>query len=452
MARPPLLIVVLAAGMGVRMRSARPKVLHAIAGRSMLGHVLEGAKAAGAARIALVVAPGAEAVRDEALKYVPEIEVFEQAAQLGTAHAVLAAAPALQRHRGDVLVLFADTPLIETATLGRLAGALDTGAHIAVMAFEPDDASGYGRVLVDAEGRVDAVREHKDATAAERATRLCNAGAMAFRVPSLADLLGRIRNDNASGEYYLTDVVVTAKGEGLVAVPVVCSAEEAMGINTREQLAAAEAVYQQRARRKAMREGATLVAPETVWLSFDTRIGRDVTIEPNVFIGPGVVIEDGAEILANSHIVGAHIAKGARVGPFARLRPGADVGCDVHVGNFVEVKNATLERGAKANHLAYIGDGRVGEEANIGAGTIFCNYDGFSKHFTDVGKGAFIGSNSSLVAPVKIGDGAYVGSGSVITEAVEADALAIERSAQVSRPGWAAKFRALMQNRMKSKG
>jgi bifunctional UDP-N-acetylglucosamine pyrophosphorylase / glucosamine-1-phosphate N-acetyltransferase len=447
MSKPPLLIVVLAAGMGVRMCSRRSKVLHGFAGRSLLGHVLAGAQALGAARIAVVVAPARDDVRAEALAHAPDVALFEQATQAGTANAVLAAAPALQGHRGDVLVLFADTPLIETATLAGLLTALEQGANIAVLGFEPDDPTGYGRLLLDTGGRVRAIREHKEASAAERTTRLCNAGAMAFRVPSLVDLLGRIGNDNASGEYYLTDAVDLANSDDLIAVPVVCTPQEAIGINTRAQLAMAEALFQTRARAKAMREGVTMVAPETVWFSYDTQIGCDVTIEPNVYFGPGVVIKEGAQILANSHIVGACIAEGARIGPFARLRPGADIGADVHVGNFVEVKNASLEAGAKANHLAYIGDARVGAGANIGAGTIFSNYDGFNKNFTDVGKGAFIGSNAALVAPLKIGDGAYIGSGSVITRNVEADALALERAPQELRPGWAAKFRALMQNR-----
>jgi bifunctional UDP-N-acetylglucosamine pyrophosphorylase/glucosamine-1-phosphate N-acetyltransferase len=273
---------------------------------------------------------------------------------------------------------------------------------------------------------------------------------MAYRVAKLVELLSRIGTSNAKGEYYLTDVVAIAAAEGSITLPASCAPEEALGVNSREQLAAAEAVFQNRARSKVMEEGATLVAPETVWLSFDTVIGRDVTIEPNVFFGPGVVVEDGAHIMANCHLVGARIGKGARIGPFARFRPGADIGEKARIGNFVEVKNAKFEKGAKANHLAYIGDGRVGEGANIGAGTIFCNYDGFNKHFTDVGKGVFVGSNSSLVAPVKIGDGAYIGSGSVITRNVEPDALALERSAQEQRPGWAAKFRALMGRRKKS--
>lgn len=450
MTEHPLLIVVLAAGKGVRMRSSLAKVLHAVAGRSMLAHVLATARTAGAEKLALVVAPGMAAVRAEAAKVAPGIDIFEQETQAGTAHAVLAAAPALERHRGDVIVLFADTPVIEAATLRRLIEALEAGAQIAALGFETQDATGYGRLILDAEGRVVAIREDRDATEAERRIGLCNAGAMAFRVPDLARLLGRIGNHNANNEYYLTDVVALAAADGLVARPVACAAEEALGVNSREQLAAAEAVFQDRARRRAMQQGATLVAPETVWLAFDTVIGRDVIIEPNVFFGPGVVVEDGAHIMANCHLVGARIGKGARVGPFARFRPGADIGETAHVGNFVEVKNAKLEAGAKANHLSYIGDGRVGEGANIGAGTIFCNYDGFNKHFTDVGKGAFVGSNSSLVAPVKIGDGAYIGSGSVISRDVAPDALALERATQEERPGWAAKFRAMMGRRKKS--
>ena len=451
MTEEPLLIVVLAAGKGVRMQSALPKVLHPIGGRSMLAHVLATAREAGAARLALVVAPGAEAVRAEAAKAAPGIAIFEQAQQAGTADAVLAARPALESHRGDVLVLFADTPLLQASTAARLIGALKAGANLAVLGFEAADPTGYGRLIVDGRGRVTAIREHRDASEEERRITLCNAGAMAFRVQNLAGLLSRIGNGNAKGEYYLTDAVAMATADGLVAMPVTGPAEEALGVNSRAQLAEAEAVFQRRARLRAMEGGATLIAPETVWFSFDTVVGRDVTIEPNVFFGPGVVIEDGAQILANCHMVQARVRAGARVGPFARFRPGADIGTGAHVGNFVEVKNATLEPGAKANHLAYIGDGRVGEGANIGAGTIFCNYDGFNKHFTDVGKGVFVGSNASLVAPLKIGDGAYIGSGSVITKNVEANALALERAPQEERPGWAAKFRALMRNRKKAK-
>jgi bifunctional UDP-N-acetylglucosamine pyrophosphorylase/glucosamine-1-phosphate N-acetyltransferase len=450
MADSPLLVVVLAAGKGVRMRSELPKVLHQLGGRSMLAHVLATASSLGAQRLAVVVGPGMEAVRTEAVGAVQGIEVFEQTNQLGTAHAVLAARAALERHTGAVLVVFADTPLVEGATLRRMIDALDGGAHIAVLGFEPEDPSGYGRVIIDAQGRVAAIREEKDALEAERRIRLCNAGAMAFGVPNLVALLARIGNANASREYYLTEAPAIASADGLIAVPITCSADEAMGVDSRAKLAAAEAVFQRQARAHAMQGGATLLAPETVRFSYDTTLGCDVVIEPNVFFGPGVAVEDGAHILANCHIVGTRIRKGARVGPFARLRPGTDIGADAHIGNFVEVKNARIEAGAKANHLAYLGDGRVGEGANIGAGTIFCNYDGFDKHVTDVGKGAFVGSNSSLVAPVKIGDGAYVGSGSVITRDVEPDALAVERSAQDVRPGWAAKFRRLKRSRRKS--
>jgi bifunctional UDP-N-acetylglucosamine pyrophosphorylase / glucosamine-1-phosphate N-acetyltransferase len=451
MTSPPLLIVILAAGMGVRMRSQRAKVLHRLAGRSLLGHALAKAEAAGASAIAVVVPPASPQVRAEVLAHAPAAAVFEQPTQAGTADAVLAAREALARHAGDVLVLFADTPLLEVATLERLIAALGQGANVAVLGFEPDDPTGYGRLIRDARGRVLAIREHKDASAPERSQRLCNAGAMAFRVPSLLDLLGRIGNDNANREYYLTDAVALANAQGLCVLPVVCVPQEAIGINTRAQLAEAEAIFQRRAREGAMRAGVSMTAPDTVWFSYDTKIAPDVTIEPNVFFGPGVEIAEGAEILANSHIVGARIGAGARVGPFARLRPGADVGQAVHIGNFVEVKNARLEAGAKANHLAYIGDGRVGAGANVGAGAIFCNFDGYSKNFTDVGAGAFIGSNAALIAPVKIGERAYVASGSVVSRDVEPDALAITRSAQEVRPGWAAKFRALMQNRRKSR-
>jgi bifunctional UDP-N-acetylglucosamine pyrophosphorylase/glucosamine-1-phosphate N-acetyltransferase len=433
------------------MRSELPKVLHPIGGRSMLAHTLAGAAELGAKAIAVVLGPGMGAVRAEARRAAPTCELYEQTEQLGTAHAVLAARPALERHAGRVLVVFADSPLIEIETLRRMVALDDIsgngGTHIHVLGFEPEVPSGYGRLILDAEGRVAAIREDKDATEAERRIRLCNAGAMAFRVPDLVALLSRIGNANAKGEYYLTDAVALAAADGLIAAPVRCTAEEAHGVNSRIQLAAAEAVFQSRARAHAMEGGATLLAPETVWLSYDTAIGRDVLIEPNVFLGPGVTVEDGAHIMANCHITGARIRAGAQVGPFARLRPGADIGAAAHIGNFVEVKNARLETGAKANHLAYIGDGRVGEGANIGAGTIFCNYDGFAKHFTDVGNGAFVGSNSSLVAPVKIGDGAYIGSGSVITRDVEADGLALERSTQEVRPGWAAKFRRLRQRK-----
>jgi bifunctional UDP-N-acetylglucosamine pyrophosphorylase/glucosamine-1-phosphate N-acetyltransferase len=441
----PLLTIVLAAGKGTRMRSAQPKVLHRIAGLSILGHVLGAAEAAGSSEIVVVIGTDMDAVRAEVSARVPRAKVFVQHEQLGTAHAVLAARDALKRHRGDVLVLVSDVPLLTPGSVARLRSALEAGNHVAVLGFKAADPDGYGRLVTDAGGALLAIREHEDASERERAISLCNSGVLAFRHPDLVSLLDRIGGANAQGERYLTDAVAMARNDGLRVIAVACPEEEGVGINSRDQLAAAERIYQDRARLRAMQEGATLIAPETVWFSHDTKLGRDVTIEPNVFFGPGVVVEDGVVIHANCHFVGARIRKGAEVGPFARFRPGADIGPGVHIGNFVEVKNSTLEEGAKANHLAYIGDGRVGPKTNIGAGTILCNYDGFRKHRTDIGAGAFIGSNTSLVAPVKVGDGAYIGSGSVITKDVPADALALERTEQHVRPGWAAKFRALMK-------
>jgi bifunctional UDP-N-acetylglucosamine pyrophosphorylase/glucosamine-1-phosphate N-acetyltransferase len=447
MKEQPLLIVVLAAGKGTRMKSSLPKVLHAVAGRSMLGHVMALAAESHAGAIAAVIGEDMEAVRAEVVQRNPRAAVFIQDPQLGTAHAVLAARSAIEAHRGDVIVLYADTPLIEVQTIARLRSLLDQGAQIGVLGFRAADPSGYGRLVTSASGELIAIREEKDASAEERRIDLCNSGVMAFRVPDLAALLSEIGSNNAKGEYYLTDAIEKGRHKGFKAAVAECPEEEVLGVNARDQLAVAEAIWQKRARARVMADGATLVAPETVWLSFDTEIGRDVTIEPNVFFGPGVKVEDGVEIKANCHIEGATIGNGARIGPFARLRAGADLGTDVHIGNFVEVKNTKVEAGAKANHLSYLGDGSVGAKANIGAGTIFCNYDGFFKHKTEIGAGAFIGSNSALVAPVKIGDGAYVGSGSVITRDVGKDALALERSGQEERPEWAAKFRALMAKR-----
>ena len=316
-----------------------------------------------------------------------------------------------------------------------------------MLGFRAKDPTGYGRLLTSGNGELTAIREDKDASDAERKIDLCNSGVMAFRVPRLADLLGRIGNANAKGEFYLTDAVEIARADGLKAAVVECAEDEVLGVNARDQLAEAEAIWQQRARKALMVSGVTMIAPDTVWLSFDTKIANDVKIEPNVFFGPGVTVESGAEIKANCHFEGATIGANARIGPFARLRPGAKLGEDVHVGNFVEVKNVAMADGSKANHLAYLGDGTVGAKANIGAGTIFCNYDGFNKSKTEIGEGAFVGSNSSLVAPVKIGAGAYVGSGSVITKNVSDGALALERSDQKEHPGWAEKFRTMMARR-----
>lgn len=452
MSATDLLVVILAAGKGTRMRSALPKVLHKIAGRSMIEHVLGVAASVPGARIAVVIGPDMEDVRATVERASPGVEVFVQEAQLGTGDAVKSALPAIASHKGDVIVLYGDTPLTPPATVQHVRDALDGGADAVVLGFEPDDPTGYGRLLTDGDGLLIAIREHKDASDEELKVRLCNSGVLGFRVPDLAGVLSRIGAHNAKGEYYLTDTIEIIRADGGKAAVVTCRPEDVLGINSRDQLADAEAIWQRRRRRQAMLDGATLIAPETVWFSYDTVMGRDVLIEPNVFFGPGVVVEDGAHILANCHFEKARIGRGARVGPFARLRPGADLGESVHIGNFVEVKNARLGEGAKANHLSYVGDGVVGPKANIGAGTIFCNYDGFFKHQTVIGAGAFIGSNTSLVAPVRVGDGAYIGSGSVISKDVSDNALALERGTQEERPGWAEKFRIMMRKRKAQHG
>jgi len=433
------------------MKSAVPKVLHRVGGLSLLGHVLRTVGAVGDGRMAVVIAPQMDEVRAEVAKQMASAEVFIQEQQLGTANAVLAVRSAIAGHEGDVLIAFADTPLIRPETLKRLLACLDDETPVAVLGFEAADPTGYGRLLRDNDGNVIAIREHKDATEAERAVTFCCSGVMAFRGPPMLELLDAIGTNNAQGEYYLTDAVAIARSRGYRVAAISCPEEEVLGVNSRNQLAEAEAVFQRRFRERVMAEGATLIAPETVWFSYDTVIGRDVVIEPNVFFGPGATVEDDVVIHANCHIEGACLRRGAEVGPFARFRPGADIGPRSKIGNFVEVKNVVVEEGAKANHLSYLGDGRVGAGANIGAGTIFCNYDGFFKHKTEIGAGAFIGSNTSLVAPVSVGAGAYIGSGSVITKNVPADALALERSEQTVRDGWAAKFRALMQRRKAEK-
>jgi bifunctional UDP-N-acetylglucosamine pyrophosphorylase/glucosamine-1-phosphate N-acetyltransferase len=439
--------VVLAAGEGTRMRSALPKVLHAIGGQPLIAHVLAAVRDAGDA-VAVVVAPHHDAVAAEVRKRLPAAQIFIQDRQRGTAHAVLAARAALAG-AGDVLVVFGDTPLLQRGTLLRLRQAVSGGAAVAVLGFRPADPTGYGRLIVEND-RLIAIREDKDASPAEKTITLCNAGAMALAGAHALALLDRIDDRNAKGEFYLTDAVALAGKTGLRAVALETGEDEVRGINTRAQLAEAEAVLQRRLRQKWLEAGVTMVAPETVYLSADTKLAPDVVIEPHVVFGGGVVVEEGATIRSFSHLEGVHVGKSARVGPFARLRPGAKLGQGVHIGNFVEVKESTIEAGAKANHLAYIGDARVGEGANIGAGTITCNYDGFVKHRTDIGKNAFIGTNSSLVAPVTIGDGAYIGSGSVITENVPADALALGRARQVVKEGWAARLRKSLMRPLKA--
>lgn len=440
MSRKTCLAIVLAAGEGTRMRSALPKVLHELAGRSLLAHVLDTVKAAGANEIAVVASSADGPVASEAKRVAANAQVFEQVERRGTAHAVLAAKPAIARTHGDVLVIFGDTPLVRATTLTKLRAAIDEGAAVAVLGFRPASPTGYGRLIVE-RGELTAIREEIDASSNERRIGLCNGGLMALAGNNALAILERIGNANHKGEYYLSDAVAIARDMGLKAVAVEAEEDDVRGINTKAQLADTEAALQKRLRAAAMEAGVTLVAPDTVFLSADTKFGADVVVEPYVVFGPGVVIEDGALIRSFSHLEGAHVGKGARVGPYARLRPGADLGSDVHVGNFVEVKAAQIEAGAKANHLSYIGDARVGEGANVGAGTITCNYDGIAKHRTDIGKGAFIGSNSALVAPVKIGDGAYVGSGSVVTKDVPADALAVARGAQTVKEGWAKRLR-----------
>ncbi len=435
------LTIVLAAGEGVRMRSRRPKALHEIAGRPMLAHVLAAVRAAGAGDVAVVIGPGQDDVAAEVVKVIQDASVFIQSERRGTAHAVLAARDAIARGYDQILVTYADIPLLRGVTLSAMRGALAEGTELVALGFAAADATGYGR-LIEIAGRLVAIREHKDATPDEKAARLCNAGPIAFGGAEALSMLEAVKPENAQNEYYLTDLVEIAAARGLVARALEVDEAEVMGVNDRVQLAAAEATMQTRLRRRAMSEGATLVAPETVFLSWDTKIGRDVLIEPHVVVGPGVVIEDGAVIHAFTHLEGARVAGGAAVGPYARLRPGADIAEKAKIGNFVEVKKSSIEAGAKVNHLSYIGDARVGANANIGAGTITCNYDGFGKHRTDIGAGAFVGSNSALVAPVRIGDGAYIGSGSVITKDVEPNALAVARARQEARAGWAKAFRA----------
>ena len=443
------LTIALAAGEGTRMKSSLPKVLHRVAGQPMLAHVLTACAGAGADALAVVVGPGRDDVAKAARSVAPQIDVYVQTERLGTAHATLAAREAIARGYDDLLIVFGDTPLLTPATLAALRGSLADGAAVAAMGFTAADPTGYGRFIIKGDELI-AIREQKDATAAELSARTCNAGIMAIDGRKALALIEAIGNDNAQREYYLTDIVETARARGLRCVAVMASEEEAMGVNDRVQLAAAEAVMQRRLREAAMRAGATMIAPETVFMSFDTKIGRDVVIEPGVFFGPGCTIGDGAVIHAYSHLEGATVGSGANVGPFARLRPGADLRRDAKVGNFVEVKAALIGEGAKVSHLSYIGDASVGAGANIGAGTITCNYDGFSKFRTSIGEGAFIGSNSSLVAPVTIGPGAYVGSGSVVTRDVAPDALALARGQQVEKPGWASAFRAKQKPKAKA--
>ena len=440
----PTAAIILAAGMGTRMKSDLHKVLHPIAGRPMLLHLIDNVQTLDASRI--VVVAGARREQVEAAVTPLGVEVAIQAEQLGTGHAVQQAETALNGFEGDVLILYGDVPLVSTATMARMIERLhgEGDPSVVVLGFRPADAAAYGRVIADKDGRIAKIVEYKDASADERAVTLCNSGLMAVRSADLFRLLAQVTNDNAAGEYYLTDLAELAVKDGRGAVVVETAADEVAGVNSRAELAAVDASWQAKRRVQAMAEGATLVDPATVWFSFDTKVGRDVLIEPNVFFGPGVAVADGATIRGFSHIEGATIGSGAEVGPYARLRPGAVLGEKSKVGNFVEVKKAVLGKGAKANHLTYLGDAEIGAGANIGAGTITCNYDGFFKYKTVIGEGAFVGSNSALVAPVTIGAGAIVGAGSTVTKDVEPDALRLVRPDQQSKPGWAKRFREMM--------
>lgn len=430
------------------MRSDMPKVLHPLAGRPMIVHVMATLHSLAPARQIVVIGTQSDAVA----RTVKPAQIAVQDPPLGTGHALLCARDALTDATGTVIVLFGDSPLVTPDTLHRLVAAREAGAAVAVLGFTPDDPGQYGRLVCDTSGALMRIVEFKDADERERQIGLCNGGVMALDAAVLPGLLAKLDNNNAQGEYYLTDVVRHARAAGLACAVVEGRADEVLGVNSRAELAQAEAVLQDRLRERAMAEGATLLDPKTVYLSHDTKLGRDVVIAQNVVFGPGVVVGDRVTVKPFCHLEGARIENDAVVGPFARLRPGAFVGDHAHVGNFVELKNTRLEAGAKANHLTYLGDAVIGSGANIGAGTITCNYDGFEKFTTTIGAGAFIGSNSALVAPVTIGPGAYVGSGSVVTEDVAADALAIARGRQVARAGWAAAFRRRKQDAKTKKG
>ncbi|MGH6873446.1 MAG: bifunctional UDP-N-acetylglucosamine diphosphorylase/glucosamine-1-phosphate N-acetyltransferase GlmU [Aestuariivirgaceae bacterium] len=448
----PFAAIVLAAGLGRRMRSSLPKVMHRAAGRTLIGHVLTTLSAVGPSPAIVVIGPGEDAVAEETRRFMPDALTVIQSERKGTGHAAMVATPLLQAFNGRVLILFGDCPNVSPHALRGLLDLVISKTPMAVLGFKAADPYGYGRFIQDKKGNLIDIREELDASRSERKIDLCNSGIMAIDANLLRKLIASLDNRNAKGEYYLSDLVSLARREKARIAHAVCPEAEVAGVNTRAQLAEIEMAMQKALRSRAMEEGATLTAPETVFLSADTKLGRDIIIEPNVVIGPGVEIADNVTIRSFCHLEGASISRGAIVGPFARLRPGARIGEHAHIGNFVEIKNAAVESGAKVNHLSYVGDARVGEKANIGAGTITCNYDGIAKYFTDIGAGAFIGSNSALVAPVKIGDGAYVGSGSVIDRDVEQDSLALERAQMVVKPGWAARFRAVHKKRKSATG
>ncbi len=434
----PISLIVLAAGAGTRMNSDLPKVLHSLAGAPLFAHAIASAASLEPARTVLVTGHGGAKVATAAQQIDPDIVIATQAEQRGTAHAVLQAAEALRDVAGDAVVLFGDTPLLRPGTLSAMAQARQS-SDLVVLGFEPADPGRYGRLIVQ-DGTLERIVEARDATDEELRIDLCNGGVMMADAATLLDLAGAVGCDNAAGEHYLTDIVAIARGRGLTAVAVTCPEEDTLGINTRAELARAEAIWQERARAALLEDGVGMTAPHTVMLSHDTAVGRDATIEPYVVFGPGVTVESGATIRAFSHLEGCHVGSGAVVGPYARLRPGAELENDARVGNFVEVKNAQIGEGAKIPHLSYIGDADIGARANLGAGTVTCNYDGVSKHRTSVGAGAFVGSSTMLVAPVALGDGAMTASGSVITSDVPAGALAFGRARQETRPGLATRL------------
>jgi len=437
----PSAVVILAAGQGTRMRSALPKALHPIAGAPMLHHAMRAGAALAPARTAIVVGHGSEAVAEAAHALDPGARICRQERRLGTGHAVLTAAEALAGFEGDLVVLFADTPFIRPETLAAISAKRAAGAELVALGFETDAPGKYGRLVLSAGDRLERIVEARDATAEELAIPICNSGVMAGDCRTVLDLLGRVGTDNAQGEVYLTDIVGLARAEGRDCRVVLCDAAETLGINDRVELAAAEAAFQARAREAAMLGGATLIAPETVHLAHDTRLGRDVVVEPHVVFGPAVEIAEGARVRAFCHIEQTRLGPGTVVGPFARLRGGAHLAEAARIGNFVEVKNAALGAGTKAMHLSYLGDAAVGAGANIGAGTITCNFDGESKNPTEIGPGAFIGTATALVAPVSVGANAYVATGTVVTRDVPEDALAIARTEQVNREGLAPRLR-----------
>ena len=431
-------VIILAAGQGTRMNSDLPKVLHHVAAAPMLHHALATAHSLDPSRIVVVTGHEGQAVAASATAYSEAVDCVIQDPQLGTAHAVAQAAPLLANVEGEAVVLYADTPLIREATLRKMLEARSHHA-VVILGFNARDPGRYGRLLTK-DSNLLAIREYDVATEAERAITLCNSGVVCAETSVLLSLVAEVKDNNPKKEFYLTDIVEIARARGLSAGVVLCDEAETLGVNTRAQLAEAEAAFQTRARAEALENGVTLTAPETVFFALDTWIGRDAIIGPNVLFGPGVTIESGSEIKGFCHLEGCHISRGASVGPFARLRPGAELAEDVHVGNFVEIKNAILDEGVKVGHLTYIGDADIGEHTNIGAGTVTCNYDGVMKHRTRIGKRAFIGSDTMLVAPVTIGDGAMTGSGSVITENVPAEAVAIGRARQITKPGLATRL------------